>query len=85
MISRPIAVPGLVCMAALGRALVGGSLTVGAAANRAVVLMAVLWLLDRVVRPLVAELLRPPQRRLADADRGGPGPARGSAGRGTPG
>ena len=68
MISRVVAVPGLVCMLAIGRGLLSGSLSIATAGGRALVLMAVLWSVDRMVVPLVAEVLRPPQRRRTDGD-----------------
>lgn len=69
MISRPVAFVGLVCMLVLGRGLVTGSMAIATAGGRAVVLMAVLWFLDRTVVPLVTDVVGPPGRRQPGAER----------------
>lgn len=52
MISRAITVAGLVCILPIGRGLLDGSLTIAAAGERALVLLAALWLLEHTVVPL---------------------------------
>lgn len=52
-IRRVLAIGGLFCLYPLGRGLVAGTLTIPAAAQRAVILVAVLWLLEHIVVPVV--------------------------------
>jgi hypothetical protein len=69
--TRPLAMVGLVSLVPLALGLLRGTLTVEAAAGRAVVLVAVLALADRLVVPLFRAMLEPPHRRhddVADAD-----------------
>lgn len=68
MISRLLAVPGLLCMLVLGRGLLSGSLSIPAAGGRGLALMAVLWTLDRAIIPLASDLIGPPERRRDNDD-----------------
>ena len=52
-VRRVLAIGGLFCLVPIGRGLVNGSLTVPAAAGRALTLLVVLWLLEHIVVPLV--------------------------------
>lgn len=58
-IRRLLAIGGLFCLYPIGRGLVAGTLTVPAAAQRAVILLAVLWVLEHIVVPFVIAMAFP--------------------------
>ncbi|HVT77238.1 MAG TPA: hypothetical protein VHD87_09420 [Acidimicrobiales bacterium] len=53
MIRRLLAAVGILCLVPIGRGLLMGSLTVFTAAQRAMVLITIIWLLERFVVPLI--------------------------------
>ena len=67
MIRRLLATVGMLCLIPIGRGLTAGTLTVFAAAQRAAVLLAVIWLLQRYVVPLVVALAFPDEALVAHA------------------
>jgi hypothetical protein len=52
-VRRVLASVGLLCLVPIGKGLMTGMLTVPAAAQRALTLVAILWLLEHFVVPLV--------------------------------
>jgi hypothetical protein len=67
---RAVAAVGLLGLVPIGLGLLRGTLGIETAAVRAVVLLAVLMVLEAVVLPIVQSALGPPRRR--DADRADP-------------
>ena len=63
---RPVAALGLLGMVPIGLGLVGGRMTIETAAMRAVVLLAILMVIEIVVLPLLSSVLGPQRRRDAD-------------------
>jgi hypothetical protein len=63
---RPVAALGLLGMVPIGLGLVGGQMSIETAATRAVVLLAILMVIEIVVIPLLSSALGPPRRRDAD-------------------
>lgn len=59
-VRRWLAIGGLFCLYPIGRGLVAGTLTVPAAAQRAVILLGVLWVLEHIVVPFVFAMAFPP-------------------------
>lgn len=59
MIRRLLASVGMLCLVPIGRGLLMGSLTVFAAAERALVLIAVISLLERFVVPFIVAMAFP--------------------------
>jgi hypothetical protein len=57
---RALAFVGLLCLVPIGRGLMAGTLTVVTAAQRALTLVAILWLLEHFVVPLVLAFAFPP-------------------------
>lgn len=68
--TRWLALFGLAGMVPLAMGMVNGTLAIDVAATRAAVMLVMLALVDRLVVPLVAALIAPPQRRAVD--RGAP-------------
>lgn len=67
MIRRLLATVGMLCLVPLGRGLLLGSLTIFAAAQRAAVLVAVIWLLERFVVPVIVAMAFPESAAVAHA------------------
>jgi hypothetical protein len=67
--TKGVALLGLVCMVPIALGLMRSTLTLDEAAQRAIVLLVVLAVVDRLVVPLAASLLGPPKRREEDLAR----------------
>ena len=59
MIRRLLATVGMLCLVPIGQGLLMGSLTVFAAAQRAAVLVTVIWLLERFAVPFIVAMAFP--------------------------
>lgn len=66
MMRRFLAMVGLACLVPIGHGLLSGSLTIVAAAQRGLTLLAILWVLEHLVVPVVMLLAFP---ALASAER----------------
>lgn len=59
-VRRFLATVGLLCLVPIGKGLITGMLTVQAAAQRALTLVAIIWVLEHFVVPLVLMFTFPP-------------------------
>jgi len=65
MIRRLLAFVGMLCLIPIGRGLLMGSLTVFGAAQRALVLVGAIWLLQRYVVPFIVAMAFPDTAAVA--------------------
>ena len=63
---RGVALVGLLAMVPIALGLVRNTLTLSAAATRALVLLVILWVIEAVVLPLGQMALHTPKRRESD-------------------
>ncbi len=64
---RVLAFIGLMCLVPIGRGLMEGMLTIQAAAQRALILVAIIWLLEHFVVPVVLAMAFPSVQHVAQS------------------
>lgn len=73
-IRRALAFTGLLCLVPIGKGLLEGMLTVQVAAQRALTLVAILWVLEHFVVPLVLMVTFPANSHGGPATANAPAP-----------